>query len=172
MYPGNNLYGSVIAEQPDEPFIMNKTRSQFSPVSPAAQHQGSEPQVQIPNSKIQNDRLASEPLISKHGGYRKLKSFQICTAGLRSHGPFLRPVHRQAQPHPRPDGSSSTLGCPEHRRGKPVFRHFEEIRNEAHECRPLKTVHIPGNCSQCRTGSHPGGLQPAGPPNGCPGTSI
>lgn len=35
-----------------------------------------------------------EPLIPKHGGYRKLKSFQV----LRCHGAILQPLHRPAEP--------------------------------------------------------------------------
>jgi hypothetical protein len=42
---------------------------------------------------------ADEPLIGKHGGYRKLKSFQVAQL-VFDITVRLRPLHRKAQPYP------------------------------------------------------------------------
>jgi four helix bundle suffix protein len=60
-----------------EPSIMNKTRRSFTPANPALQFLGADPKIQNPNSKSHNDESVPDPLIPKHGGYRKLKSFQV-----------------------------------------------------------------------------------------------
>ena len=55
-----------------------------------------------------------EPLIRKHGGYRRLKSFQIARLVYDLTVEVLRRIYREAQPYLGPDGSGGTLGQAEH----------------------------------------------------------
>jgi hypothetical protein len=60
----------------------------------------------------QHRRAMSEPgkLIPTHGGYRKLKSFQVAQLACRCHRARLRSLHREAQPHPRSDVQAARSG--------------------------------------------------------------
>ena len=76
-------------------------------------------------------RIHPEPLIPKHGGYRKLKSFQVAQLVYDVTVRFCDRYVGPLQPHARPDGSGRAVRGPEHRRGKPGIGHLEEDRVEA-----------------------------------------
>ena len=47
----------------------------------------------------------NEPLIPKHGGYRKLKSFQLSQLAYDMTVRFCDPLCESPESHPRPDGA-------------------------------------------------------------------
>ena len=51
-----------------------------------------------------------EKLIPLHGGYRKLKSFQVAQLAYDVTVRFCDRYHREAQPHARPDGAGGAVG--------------------------------------------------------------
>ena len=88
--------------------------------------------IDLETLDVTHNMTPTEPLLPKHGGYRKLKSFQVARL-IYDLTVRFDPLYRKAQPDPRPDGAGGAVRCSKYRRRQSGLGNLEKDRTQTHQ---------------------------------------